>query len=711
MALACFVLMRRERTEMITLENNNLLLLVDEQTGAISSLVVKELDQDLVGEKRLAANFRICLPLKDYLCNYIEGTEQGPLSVSKTNNVVTVCVSGLSSQKGTYPIECSYTITLLEDEVRFRAHLTNHYDQPISEFWFPRLGGWSQFGNRDASLSAPSYTNTSVFSPFKSIGNRGLGVETPEWSQVYPRDIIMPWVDIHDQKSDRGLYLGYHDEICRLSAWHTYLYPDASGNEDAWLTPEQSPGDPIGLVFSHIRFPFIKSGETLDSGESIIGLHKGDWHHGSQCYRKWFMQHFPFDKSDSWLRKTSSWFSSIVYQPEDKIVADYKLYDQWCKDAHDYGGIDCHELVGWDTGGLERDYPDYSPEEKLGGKEGFRELLKSIDTRGAKSLVFVNYNILDQNTQWYKDELHKYTHQDQFGKTPNWMAWGQSTVMARMELSTRRHVLASVVPPLEKILEDLFLQLVKDGAHGFQIDKLSVNNHLDFNPLNTEKPDVAIIEGLVQAIARLLKKCRELNPEFCLASECAMDRMLPYIDVYYRNSEGFDISPLRYVFPEWTSCQHIWAPRDFKGVNGAVLTGSVMCVEPQEYQGSLSHPRYSDIAKYIAEVERIRKELRDVIFLGNYYDSLDAKITELPEHSGQLVFRVHGHSKTDQRAVVVVNASDSPGEYQWEFLHGKVDAANLYAPFEPVRKVSKGTSLEITGQGLHILLEVQKDQE
>ena len=86
------------------------------------------------------------------------------------------------------------------------------------------------------------------------------------------------------------------------------------------------------------------------------------------------------------------WFSSIIYQPEDKLIADYETYNTWCQDAEKYG-IDCHEIIGWDKGGLERDYPDYVPEEKLGGKEGFQSLLQSIKSRNSKSLVFVNYNI------------------------------------------------------------------------------------------------------------------------------------------------------------------------------------------------------------------------------------------------------------------------------------------------------------------------------
>ncbi len=438
--------------------------------------------------------------------------------------------------------------------------------------------------------------------------------------------MVMPWWDLYDDGvSGKGLYLGYHDSIFRFSTWHTYLMPNTSGGQDAWLTREQAAGHPVGLVFSHIRYPFIQSGETLESGEFIIRLHDGDWHEGSKYYRSWFMARFPFDKSTSWLRKEPAWFTSIIYQPEDKIIADYKLYDQWTREARTFG-INCFELIGWNRGGLERNYPDYAPEEKLGGKSGFRDLMTSIGARGGKCLVFTNYNILDQNTAWYKRELHKYKQQDGFGQQNIWMGWGESTFLARSGMNVRYHVRSSVTPELEKILADQFLTLIRDGAHGFQMDKLCVGAALDFNPLNTMKPDVALCEGLVQAIDRLYRQGTSVNPDFRMASEFGYDRLLPYFDVGYRNSSGSEISPFRYVFPEWTSCNHISAPRDFKGVNGAVVTGAVLCLEPDTYQGSLDQPVYSDLASYVREIIRIRKELTDTLFTGDYFDDQGARI-------------------------------------------------------------------------------------
>jgi hypothetical protein len=693
-----------------TIENEHFQLSLDPASGALSSLVVKHNHSELIGEKRLLANFRICLPLPDYQCNYIEGATQKPVAVNKTGSSFSVHFSGMKSEKGEYPLDLSYTITLADDEVRFRARLVNNSDYPVSEFWFPRIGGLTEFGGRDALLAVPGYFscahNVSLFKQFP--GGRGLGAEAAEYSTDYP-GLAMPWWDIFDEAHNVGLYLGYHDKTCRYSTFHTSLFPNTSGDTDAWLTREQAAGTPVGLVFSHVRYPFIKSGETFDTGEFIVRVHRGDWHQGSLFYRKWFLEHFPFDKSGSWLRRQSSWFSSIIYQPEDRIVADYKTYDQWTKNAEEFG-IRCHELIGWSKGGLERDYPEYYPEPKLGGWDGYKALLRSIKSRGSRCLSFVNYNILDSDGEEYKHSLKAYARQDQFGSTPNYMAWGESTLIARKGFSVRQHYLASVVPPLQDLLEKRFLRLVEAGADGFQIDKTVVGSALDWNPLNTRKPDEALCEGLVQAIASLLAKCREVNPQFCLASESGLDRMIPYVDVYYRAAYGCTISPLRYVFPEWTAVQHISTPRDFRGINGAVLTGAVICVEPASYQGTLADPLYRDLARYVREIERIRQELAPLIFLGNFYDNQGAEVTTVEELPGNaqssgVSFAVHGDSAGKRRAIVVVNHSSAVRKYKWKFTHRQVETAKLYVPFEGVKEVASAAPLEIKGPGLHILVE------
>jgi hypothetical protein len=220
---------------------------------------------------------------------------------------------------------------------------------------------------------------------------------------------------------------------------------------------------------------------------------------------------------------------------------------------------------------------------------------------------------------------------------------------------------------------------------------------------------VALCEGLVQAIDRLFKACREINPDFRSASEFGYDRLIPYYDVGYRNAGGNEISTLKYVFPEWTSCSHISAPRDFRGVNGAVLTGAVLCIEPGSYQGSLDQPIYLDLANYVKEINRIRTDLSDYIFTGDYFDDQGGKIefvgSENSVNAPGLAFKVHGNHKTGKRAIVIVNYASEVQTYKWSFTDRIVREVVLYSPFTIPRTIKAGDPVEIKAEGLQILIE------
>ena len=115
----------------LVLENDVYRIAVSRASGAITSFFVKPMDCELIGEPRLAANFRICLPLEDYQANYIDGMQQRPSAVNADGKSVTVRFSGMSSEKGRFQVDLTCTIALDDTQVRFSSKLTNHDSRPI----------------------------------------------------------------------------------------------------------------------------------------------------------------------------------------------------------------------------------------------------------------------------------------------------------------------------------------------------------------------------------------------------------------------------------------------------------------------------------------------------------------------------------------------------------------------------------------------------
>jgi len=51
-----------------------------------------------------------------------------------------------------------------------------------------------------------------------------------------------------------------------------------------------------------LKFPYVKQG-VFSSGPVALEVHAGDWHEGSDLYRKWYDQHFHVRRLLTWLRK------------------------------------------------------------------------------------------------------------------------------------------------------------------------------------------------------------------------------------------------------------------------------------------------------------------------------------------------------------------------------------------------------------------------
>ena len=722
-------------TRRYDLENDIFRIRIAPDSGAVESMLIKPLDVDPLGETRLASAFALRLQLPDYLCNYT--TVNTPDRVDINGQAAEIHYDGINTEKGTFPLSLTTRIALEGDAIRFGARLTNASDYPVAEFWYPQLGGLTGFGCRqDTEFFWPGYLGPHYTHYFTEVPTQtGLGASYPEeimGNPFFPW-VTMPWFDLYNRALNKGLYFGYHDPIYRIHAHHFSFRPCPGPitSGENWVTKELLGTDePIGIVYSHLRFPYITGGETFEAGEFVLKFHDGDWHDVAPFYRKWFTDHFELMEKPSWLRRKTVWFSGMLLGPEDRINTDYDGMAQWAREAKTFD-IDTVEICAWDKGGQDRDYPEYVPEPRLGGEAGFKGMLQQMKADGLHPVLFANYNALDTASPWFKEELHKFARHDEYGCSENWLAAGQNTIQGRFGLSVRRQLWASAsCRQFWELIEKYFVELAQWGVDALQLDKTgSSDQMLDFNPRTGAKPDVVMPEGTVRAVEYLLRKCRQVNPNFCFATEASSDRYLPFADVYYRGGCTDAGSSMRYVFPEWTTCVHINNPFDFAGVNAALRFGSVIVIEPLMYQAGPNHPQYRKLLDYIAAVTRLREPLKDILFLGRWLDDRDAEIrvdgqvvggrsvstgTEtagivlLDDSDRKVVTKIaystHVSLAGDRHALVIVNNGSEPQNYQWRFTHEDVPEATLHAPFESPRTVRTGEDLSLPPQRCHVIV-------
>jgi hypothetical protein len=231
------------------------------------------------------------------------------------------------------------------------------------------------------------------------------------------------------------------------------------------------------------------------------------------------------------------------------------------------------------------------------------------------------------------------------------------------------------------LLLDQYVQLVKDGAEGFQLDKTNALSSLDFNPHIPTSPDRSLPEGVLTTFKETLARCREVNPSFALASEIFWDRAFTLVDVSYVRMGDIDMgSPaLRYTFPEWTSTICAERPGDFNVINNGMRYGLVWAMQPRHYNDSMDEPLTRPLSRYVQELIRIRAKHKDILFLGRFRDTIGARV-RATENVRYSVFEAMGKPG---KACEVVNYGneDAPAEVSWP--GGDGSAVEVLQPFRP----------------------------
>jgi hypothetical protein len=107
------------------------------------------------------------------------------------------------------------------------------------------------------------------------------------------------------------------------------------------------------------------------------------------------------------------------------------------------------------------------------------------------------------------------------------------------------------------------------------------------------------------------------------------------------------------------------------------------------------------IAGYLAELLRIRGELVDTLYLGQFLDTKGAEVTG----PTTLRYAVHRNRVTGKRACVVLNLSDAEADATVRFAEPSSTRAQIVRPFDSPRSGISPISLTIPAERLAIVVE------
>ncbi len=109
-------------------------------------------------------------------------------------------------------------------------------------------------------------------------------------------------------------------------------------------------------------------------------------------------------------KKASDLHLKVPHPPVLRILGDLvtqKDLPKLAADAKKYGVTTC-EILGWDIGGIDRGYPQYRPDPRLGTPEEFRQALAEVKKIGVHPLIFANIQVADTATPLFNQQLYRY---------------------------------------------------------------------------------------------------------------------------------------------------------------------------------------------------------------------------------------------------------------------------------------------------------------
>ncbi len=359
------------------------------------------------------------------------------------------------------------------------------------------------------------------------------------WPVSYPISGAMPWQGL--ESGGHFLYLGRHDPEFR-----TILYA-------AGVAPRKQPRR---LLFSISGFPFLARGERERTGLSVVSLSRGTWRDGSDLYGAWARAAWyrPPDTPD-WVKAMTGWQRIILKHQYGEIFFPYADLPRVFREGRRYG-LDTLMVFGWWRRGFDNGYPEYEPDEELGGADALRRAIAEIRAMGGRVALYTNGVLIDAHSDFFAKEglrccrknLDGGAYRDSYGFS------GDGLLMRVFRYKQFVTACQSTMAWRERLRQNARTKL------GFEPDSIF------FDQLSGHTPDLCFDAShphgnrvdrenryLIENLQMLRGLCRNGQ---ALGSEGIADAYAPYVDYHHGNQHGNGLDAtafpalFRRTFPE-----------------------------------------------------------------------------------------------------------------------------------------------------------------
>jgi hypothetical protein len=509
----------------LNINNEGILKITENKTGkAILCTSIGNLWQLTIQNKKESA----LLTPKVYSVTASQKAE-----VQKSGADILIIYTGFKAGNTSLPIGATFKITVRDNAYVFTVELHS----TLKEWEFRELA-YPIFNDITADAQ-----NSKVYWP------NGLG-QCFESPRVFKEQVFnypggrgtMQWFSINTE--NQGLYIGSHD-------------PERGKKQFKMAYNSQR-----ATFSTELQFPVFAAHYV--SPNIIVKPYIGTWHDAADSYRQWFNQSFKMPSIPDWVKKDSGWLLAVLKQQNGHVMWNYDNIEKLCYLAKERN-LTTIGLFGWANGGHDNLFPNFIPDNLMGGKQALKEAIKKAHERGIRIILYANAFMFDVSTEYYR-----YNGNDvalmQEDQTPILMS-----VRKFFDFTPVIFAMASPSSAIwRKTMFDLAIQANELGADGILYDQMGVKDAtLDFSKLHDNKlPQDAFTKYRVQMLNEIRTKMKYINPEFIIMTEATHDGVITEIDYHHGWGIGSALEPprfagdlhtftslFRYTFPELIETQ------------------------------------------------------------------------------------------------------------------------------------------------------------
>ncbi len=435
-------------------------------------------------------------------------------TINKEGNTIQFILNNFFIKDESIPVKAQFTISVKNEVFCFSGWLKSNSEEWLfKELDYPRLSEIMPDIKTSKSIYWPAGLGEYI-SNSEKFGSKNL------W---YPsvQGVCMPWFSVNSENT--GLYIGSHDSL--------------QATKKLNLSYEKQDK----VLSTSFTIPLYKAEYQIP--EVVVKPYEGQWYDAAKLYRKWYDMHFKPFSALGWVTNNSGWLLAILKQQNGEVIWNYRDIDQLCGIAQQFN-LGTIGLFGWAAGGHDHLYPNFPPDNLMGGREDLKRAIERAQEKGLKIILYANAKIMDTSTDFYKLN-------------------GIETILLNNDMrpDVQFYVKQKNATPVifaqacngsklwRKTMVDLGIQAVELGADGILYDQLGVlKPDLCFSNNHDHHPGESDANFRQLLLTEVNEKVKEINPEFIVMTESSTDVIIQSVD--YFHGCGIGTAEWRKDFPE-----------------------------------------------------------------------------------------------------------------------------------------------------------------